>query len=479
MLSLKDLITQLSLQEFEDFKHTFKKSKAGKSLQLLDALRDNEQSEKRTLEHLKINKTSYYTLRSRLYDKLQDFLLERVKGNEHHLIEKVSNIPHIIFNYPKKQAIAIIQKFEQSLIEIDQPIHLIKVYEALKRLHQNTDSYYIYSEKYNELITGIMNYAKCTELLKELLQSIGKHFLSRDPIHFQRIQFTLDKMIDFEQTVIESDRATLHLLIGQSFYQIYVDDKDHIESIEPVEDIVKKAQKIIDKYPESVFYKNIQLVFSHIQFEYYHKYRIRKKEVEFYRILQKDLIRFLNSYSYYTIPNLFLLHKIPISKKLAKISFFETEYHALNTKFELDKEDAQNFILFHLYQASISHLLGNYEMSNDHLNEIRNSFSLKNYTHVELEVKLLLVVNTFLLKEAELAESYIKSLSRKIKIIDYYHYPNVKILLKAFQVIRKNKNPNLKKEIGKLMDEFVLLNEGTFAVLPALELDTAIIGKLL
>jgi hypothetical protein len=479
MLSLKDLITQLNHTEFEDFKLTFKKNKAGKSLLLLDALRDNNQSERKTLENLKINKTSYYTLRSRLYDKLQDFLLERVKGDEHQLIEKVSNIPHIIFNYPKKQAIAIIQKFEQNLIEIDQPIHLIKVYEALKRLHQNTNSYYIYSEKYNELITHILNYSKSTELLKELLQSMGKHYLSRDPIHLQRIQFTMDRMIDFEQTVKESDRSTLHILIGQAFYQIYVEDKEQNETLAPVEDIIKKAQGIIGKYPDNVFYININLVCSHLQFEYYHKYKIRKKETEYYLLLQNDLVRFLNSFSYYTIPNFFLLHKIPLSKSLEKITFFETEYNQLQSNFEPDKEDVLNYILFQIYQATISHLLSKYERSNEHLNDIRNSFSLKNYTHIELEVKLLLILNYSLLKETELAESYMKSLSRKIKIIEYYNYPNVKILLKAFQGIRKNKNRNLKKEIGKLMDEFNLLNSGTYAVLPSIDLYAGITGKLL
>jgi isoleucyl-tRNA synthetase len=105
MAKLKNIIKQLSEKDFEAIYDSLIESSAEKSAFLLQAMREKPQAENRIMEELEVNTNAYYTLRSRLNQKIEEYLLQQMENPRTDILKKVANINEIVFT--KKRAIAI------------------------------------------------------------------------------------------------------------------------------------------------------------------------------------------------------------------------------------------------------------------------------------------------------------------------------------------------------------------------------------
>jgi len=124
MIKLKSIIQQLKEKEATDLIQQFRESKAEKYLTLFSHYRDNKLSDEEIQTLLDVNTNAYYTLKSRLFDKIQEFLSNNLDSPVIDLLRKVANIPNLVYNTHRDTAIAILLKLEAELKDYDMPYEL-------------------------------------------------------------------------------------------------------------------------------------------------------------------------------------------------------------------------------------------------------------------------------------------------------------------------------------------------------------------
>lgn len=479
MLEIKEIIKRLSEDEMAEFGEMLEDSKAEKSHALFHLLKDGKQSDERITEMLGVNSTAYYTLRSRLYDKLQEFMLHKIEGPKLDILEKVNNIEYIIFNYTPTQAFSILQKLESELRKYDQPIYLLKVYDALMRLTKQPEQHFNFSQLYNSNLTFLIDYEKTQELLADFLRAIAEHMLGRQPEILDRLHLIVDQMLEKEAQYEQSSRIRVLAAIVSIYYQLYLDEEKQEVDLKPVEDIFREVYDVIEQNKKDHYFNNLKLLFDYLNFRYYNNYGIKKKEEEYYERVDDNLLKFLNSYGFYCIPSQFLKGKLQKALQENELEKLQEENEVLIKEYDVDSNDVVNYVNFYMYLAYAYLYAREYERSNNYLNDVRNNISFKNYPHMEMEVKSMLSINYVMLGEYELSNSLIKSIGRKITSLEYHDYPNLKIFRKIMQNALKSPSKDRKNKMNSLMHEYNQLNQGNFIVMDALQVDEDFIEQLL
>ena len=105
MAKLKQIILQLAHSDYQAIYSSLSENNAEKSALLLKAMRDRQVSDIKIMKELGVSTNAYYTLRSRLNQKIEEHLLQQMESPRADLIKKVANINEIIFT--KKRTISI------------------------------------------------------------------------------------------------------------------------------------------------------------------------------------------------------------------------------------------------------------------------------------------------------------------------------------------------------------------------------------
>lgn len=180
MINLKAIITQLDDVDFNTLMSSLGGEKKTNYSLLLKAYRDVKLNDEHIVKKLKLTTASFYTLKSRLYDKIQSFLLKISDGNKYDILQQVASIPELCYSTPRETAIAILNKLEQNLIKLDMPAHLVQVYSALKKVSVYTPKYYYYSQLFNKHLAYTVALEKAEELLHNFNKSMADYFYSKN-----------------------------------------------------------------------------------------------------------------------------------------------------------------------------------------------------------------------------------------------------------------------------------------------------------
>ncbi len=479
MLDIKEIIGQFTAKEADEFHAMLNESKAEKTAILFQLLREDKANDKEILELLSINSTAYYTLRSRLYDKIQDFIVQKIDGPGMEILEKVNNIDYIIFNYPTTQAFTILQKFETELKKYDHPEYLLKVYNGLMRLSKDREQYFHYSQLYNLNLTFLIDYEKAQQFLGDFIRAMADHRLSRNPDLPDRLELITAQLNELYQQYSESPRIFILYAIVASHYQVYIEDGAQSLDLEPMEDIMKKVDGILKTKKKDHFFGNMILLFHYLSYRYYTKYGIQKKEDEYFQKVYSELVKFLNGYGFYAIPTRFLTGIVKKALRDGNPDQLLSIGENLERQFDIGPEDVINYYNFKIFLALSAFYNDDYDRAHEHLNDIRNNVSLKNYPHADMELRLFLALNYIMSGEAEMSNSLLKSINRKLKSIDYHDYENLKILRKIIQNGSKMPSRERLQKTQQLAHEYERINKGTYQLLEGLELNDELIKKMI
>lgn len=173
MAKLKNIIKQLSSMDFQAIHDSLLESNADKSAYLMKAMRERQLSDNKIMLELDVNNNAYYTLRSRLNQRIEEYLLQQMESPRTDILKKVANINEIIFTKKKAIAIATLKKLEKELLDYDLSNELTIVYKSLKKLHINAPDYFNYSQSYNRHVAYTLAFDKAEDLLAEYLKSMG------------------------------------------------------------------------------------------------------------------------------------------------------------------------------------------------------------------------------------------------------------------------------------------------------------------
>jgi len=473
MIKLKTVVQQLTLEHYEGIGEQFQKSRAEKFHSLLKSLRESDLSEEEISVKLGMNKTAYYTLKSRLYEKIQEYLFENVKDPRIELLNNVANIHNLVYSTPKDTAVAILKKLEKELTEYDMPNELTSVYNALKKLHLFSPKYYDYAQLYNKHVAYTIAMDKAEDLLSRFTKSTGEYLVSRDPAIIELLSLMKMEMANVFR-LYESHHLAVYRNIMNISYALFIPGKIKEEE-ETVEEMLAASWKIFDENVRDADYKYLRTVLDFLAFEYYHGLKLSKNEAPYFERVNDKLDTFLLA-DHCCFSTRFLLSKVERYCQLEIANTLDEENGLLANL--VNEENVPSFIFFMLYRASSSFYINKYTDAIAILNEMLNKVSFKNLLHTEMEAKLFLALNYSMVNKYEQAEILIKSISRKMNERSGEEYDNVQAFIRILKLQMSSEVKGMEDKMKKLRDKFNQVNEGRNKILGFLKTDDAFITEL-
>lgn len=454
MSKLKNIIKQLSLQDFNSIYTQLVESNAEKSAYLLRFMREKQLSDTKIMEELEVNTNAYYTLRSRLNQKIEEFLLQQMESPRTTLIKKVSTIHEIIFTKKKAIAVATLKKLEKELLDYDMSNELTIIYKSLKKLQINTPDHYVYSQLYNKHVAYMLALDKAEDVLADYFKKVGNYFLTNDEAEKLGLVL-LSRELENVSNLYQSHRLYVYLNCLKIHHKIYLADTIvPREGEETVEVIFDNVEKIFDQYYLDSTYYHLKVVFEFLKFQYYtHTNQFRKAE-KFYEEINIRTNNLITNYNLFSFSPSFMLMKLERHYRLETEAQLHEENKMLFEDFEIDKNNIPQYVIYACYRAICCYNVGKYEEASKWLNTLLNDLGLKKHQTTLLEVKIFLGLQYCLMHDHDLFNQLINSIQRQVRIMGKDEYTHIMILTKIMKTslneYKKGKKPKVHSYLGKL-----------------------------
>lgn len=477
MSKLKNIIKQLSVKDFHSIYDSLIESNAEKSAYLLKYLREKQLSDAKIMELLEVNTNAYYTLRSRLNQKIEEYLLHQMESPRTSLLKKVANINEIIFTKKKAIAIATLKKLEKELLDYDLSNELTIVYKTLKKLQLNSPDAFSYSQLYNRHVAYMLAIDKSEDLVAQYFQKYGNYILTNDETEKLGLNF-LKKEVENISNLYQSHRLFVYQSCINIFHRLYVEPDKTKDEAQPIEEIFDKVQEAFDQYYLDSIYYHLKLVFEYLKFEYYTSQNVYRKAEKFFEEVDDAAPTLLANYNLYTFPGQFLLTKIDRHVRIGNENLLYEENKILFDEFEVDKENVPQYVIYIVYRAISCYYADKYDEAARLINNMLNDLSLKKYPYTQLEVKLFLALQYCLMKDYDLFNQLINSIQRQVRILGKDSCVHVltytKIMKSSLNDVKKSKASKIQSYLGKLKAQLPL----HFSPLNYVKLDDEFVSRL-
>lgn len=437
MARLKHIIKQLSEKDYEAIKTSLIESNAEKSAYLLASMREKKISDQQVMSELDVNTNAYYTLRSRLNQKIEEYLLQQMESPRADLLKKVANIHEMVFT--KKRAISIVtlKKLEKELLDYDLSNELTVVYKALKRLHINSPDYFVYSQLYNKHVAYMLAVDKIEDILADYFKKFGVYAFTGEEIDKMGLDL-LHKEMQNTCKLYESHRPFVYQSCMNIFHRLFIEDESKVafsdsEDDEPIEDIFLKIDQVFDQYHMDSIYFHLHNVFEFLKLEYYTHYGVFRKASKYFESVNEDVVPLLMHSNLYTFPSQFLQTKLQRALQTdTQAELFETNKDIFED-YEPDKDDIPNYVSYVVYRAMSAYHAKEFDEAARFLNNLLNEISLKKYPHAFLEVKCLLALQYVCIRDYELFNQLANSIQRQIRMMGKESCPSITLFLKMLK----------------------------------------------
>lgn len=440
MLKLKEVITQMQDETYSVIEKTLLKTKADHLILLFRWYKKGGVSEKEILSQLGINTNSFYVLKSRLYDKIQESLSAETFITQENIIKQLLQVPEICFNSPREIAIAFLHKLETELLRFDMHNELLIVYSALKKMHLYSNKYFIYSTLFNKHVAFGLSLEKAEETLGNFNRLLGQY-------NFSKSQKLLDTLCFIKKEIINhyslNPSRQIEIIKNIIELQLILFCCGNIDNEYDTEELLQNTRRLFNELPETSAQKKWEIVLDYFCFEHYSSIFQNKTALQYYEKVNNQLSFFL-LYNNICFSSEFLISKIKFCTELNKME--EISVNPNKTKILFDTADDNAKVLIGIYNSMLYFNQKNYNDAIICLNQIVNSFSFKDYFHENINVKLTLAYFYLVSDDYDMVETILKGISRKIKSEQLESYNHVLYLIKAFDIeLNKNEKSFSKK----------------------------------
>ena len=478
MAKLKNIIKQLSNRDYRAIHDSLIESNADKSAYLIQAMRERQLSDTKIMMELEVNTNAYYTLRSRLNQKIEEYLLQQMESPRTDILKKVANINEIIFTKKKAIAVATLKKLEKELLDYDLSNELTIVYKSLKKLHINSPDYFNYSQLYNRHVAYMLAVDKSEDLLAEYFKKFGNYSLSGDETDKLGLTLLLKEMYNVS-ALYESHRLYVYYSCMVIFHRLFVDQEDSMdEDMEPIEDILENVQKIFNQYQLDSIYYHLNLVFEFLKFEYYTHYKVFRKAERFYEEVNDAASNLLTNYTLYTYPAQFLVTKMERHIRIGNVRKVYEENDGIFHDFEVDKQDIPTYVTYTMYRAISCYYVEKYDEASKWINNLLNEVSLKKYPFMQLEIKIVLALQYCLMNDYDLFNQLINSIQRQIRLLGKENCEHILFLSKIMKVSISDIKRNKVDKIRALIEKTESVKTEHFSPTALIRLDEDFISRL-
>lgn len=470
MTKLVNVVLQMREEDFRSLSSQLLENKAGKLHTLLCHFRDNTLNEKEIAEKLKVSANTYYTLKSRLLNKIQESLTAE-HDSKFHLLQNVANIPNLLFNTKRDIALAILGKLERDLLLYDMPYELTNVYHAMKKLHIHTPKYYEYTQLYNKHIAYMLALDKAEDLITNFSKTYGEYSLSNDKSHLEVLLIIKSEMANLCH-LYASHRLNIYRNIVDISFALFIPLPSAVEKDRPVEEMLKSSSEILESYPKDIRYKHLQILFDFLYFEYYHQQKQHIKRKQYFDRVNDSLTSFL-LYNFCCQNTRFLISKIEYSIEMKQEGRLYKENKELMLQYQPDEADLPNYINYIKYLAACAFHSHKYREAIDLLETLISETSWKNISFAEIEIKLFLSLVYTLFNRCEDAKGVLRNLLRKIREVNKEgQYENALAFIKILNRKMELESKAGEREIAKLKKVFEAHNHGPYKMMCFLSQDS-------
>lgn len=423
MKKLIQTIQQLSDKDFSEFKSILEKTKSEKFLYLTNAYRGNKLDDKQLQKNLNCNENALYVLKSRLYDKIQKFLIDKSSNQTNTKCGEIHpDYCKYLFDYPRETAIAMLHELEQNFLAHDKTIELIGIYSSLKKAYTYSEKHYHYSQLYNKQIAYLLAQEKAEDLLLNFNKTLANYYFSSSELDLEKLNLIKKET---KNIYILNKSKRIELILNIIIVQIGLFTPIDVKDEEPIEDLLNINDTIINSYTSDLKISKFKIVNDFLLAEYYLKIKQTKKAGTY-----------LNEISSAS-SNWLLMNNTCLSFKflLSKIEFDLELGHEVNLlhgfeNMNFDRNDFYTSVIHNFCRCVALYYNNKVKESISSLNQLLNEISLVNFFFIELEIKLSLAYIYLMQKEYEQADNLLKSLTRKLNSDKKTNFNNAKLIIK-------------------------------------------------
>lgn len=435
------IIKQISEDDYNGLSEQFRANKSEKFLHLFSALRSGKNEDEIFLE-LEISDSAFYTLKSRLTDKIQEYLYLNIKDERVDLLKNISNIDNLLFKFPKETAIGLLLKMEKDLLVNDMPSELTLVYNALKKLHINTPKYYDYTQKYNKSVAYNLGLDKAESVLLEFNKVLRSYYVNNND---QDLNYLIlyKKEITHLVTLYPSHHLIVFKKIIDVQFALYVNLNSEIKEDDTIEDSLKQMMDIFNSHPNDKVYLYYKQYLNFLYFEYYSRLSLFKNAQSYLtKILESnDCPVYCNRYFFSSVFFMSVFELYASSGNSEKLHLEIKEY-----AFDVDEDIVVDNLFYYMFYAFVYLSSDQINLAIQSLNTLLNNYNLKSYIQAEIESKLLLAFLYIAYEKIELSEGILRSVSKKVADNSLVYGDDYLIFIKLMRLAASNK-----KDTDKLL----------------------------
>ena len=472
---LQKVISQLNPIQYEKLHGELSDNRGEKFAKLLELYRSDKLEEAEIRESIDAKQAAFYTLKSRLFDKVQQFLFRTSSDNRAELLKNVSSIPFLIYNTPRETAISLLLHLESELKKEDMPAELVGVYSGLEKLHLHTSQFYDYQQLYNKNVAYMLALDKAEELVSLFTRELEEFLLSLDMDKMMLLKLYLKELSNLSR-LYDSHRLKINRIMVAVTYAIFVDEKNEVpESDETIEELLLQFKNILEAHPDHRNYRFLEPIHVFLSFEYYHLLGLRKNSNVVYEKLNSTSETFL-LLSHSSPTTHFLLSKLEhqiISSRTKEIGNEEA------LLFQPDPNDIFSYVNYFMHTAACLFHANKFSEAASVLNKMLNEISFKDLSFAEAHVKLFLALNFLLASKTDQAEILIRSVSRKLSSDEFSgRFPAAEYFAKFLKIALNDNSASKLNKVEAAYNTFKQINKGMAAILQFAPLYEAHLKKL-
>lgn len=455
MSKLGKIVNKLSESEYNTIYHNLVDALSYKSADLLKLLRDEGVENDSVREQLGISKNAYYTLRSRLNERIESYFVEELEGSKSNLFRQVANINDLVLSKNRVIAIATLKKMEKELLNFELFSELSQVYRALKKLHLNTDSYFEYSQLYNKHSALLLANEKLEGLTAEYFKAYNLNVLAMQATESLESQ-VIRKEIESINNIYGSNRLEVLQSLVVLFNKITSTKNKKVS----FEEELKNIETNIGNYRNDATYKHLKWVVRYLFL--LDAFRNKDYQAVSKEITQLDTIapQLITNYNLFTGSALYLIIKLELAAHKGTLSKLEKENEVVFKSFELDTGYQLSFVVYCYYRGVSCFYAEKYSKAKEWLLLACEDTTIKDYPKMMVDLKLFLATIHLMLLEFEEATNVINYVQRIIRINDKsnFEYSNqymriLKASLSTIDIDKKERKLLNQKELFEKMEK--------------------------
>lgn len=472
-MNLYKIVNQLTDEEYDELYQSLVSTQALKTIGFLECIKEDPvKPDKLFLSRTDINPAAFYVLKSRLADRIEDFLLHRLGGHNLALTHRIMTVSDLVFDSTREISEAALEKLEKELLKEDFPYGLMLVYKQMQNIHNFSDQHAYYKRRYQQQVAYAVAMDKSEDLVRAFFKAFDDYELNRRDKELNTMVRIMEKLSNLND-LYESHRLYVSKAVVHVFAQLFIQIPETIRcDLEPAEQALEKILKIKEEFKNDPTYRRLDLMINFLMYSLEEKRgRVDQAHIRF-DLLDGKIDKMLTGFHYNVNTSLFLFAKLRHHIRTGTYARLEKDLDTFIDDLPVDQYRVTYFINFYLFKAYSLFLNQRYKDASRVLFNLQNEVNVRKMRKAFLEVKLFQILCYVKMEDFDLANASILAMQRKLRQPAFENWENAKVFLRIMNVALGGRPKTMEKNLRTNIDKWTSLNHGPVSILEYLDLES-------